>query len=396
MVQGVYRIDYAPSARAVCQSTTCMKPKCKIRKGAIRVGVMVEVPNRFSKSGEHSTIQSMKWRHSYCMTKQTINNMKKTFSEDVDDFDGFDELTEEDRQEFKQIFDRGEVLEEEMPKWLVKDQKRAWAELNSEPFHDSSEDEAKKVEEQEGAKGKGKAKKKNAPTLNALAEKAAPGTALPTGTPKKGGKSEDAESKPKQTKKKKGGATKRKHHSDEESELSDAQETPENSDEEKDSKKKVNSQAKKGKGGAQGRGKGSKKAAVKGEPDVDGIADDGEGSDNDVPTSEDEVMPIKKQRGGISARGRNSAVKQDPDAQPNGASSSTKKAGTAKGANARGDARGKKQAVKSEPVDDDDEGTGTGALADDSETETKPKRGRGRPKGSRSTKKVKTEAGSDE
>lgn len=31
------------------------------------------------------------------MTKQTINNMKKTFSEDVDDFDGFDELTGESR-----------------------------------------------------------------------------------------------------------------------------------------------------------------------------------------------------------------------------------------------------------------------------------------------------------
>lgn len=103
MVQGVYRIDYAPSARAVCQSTTCMKPKCKIRKGAIRVGVMVEVPNRFSKSGEHSTIQSMKWRHSYCMTKQTINNMKKTFSEDVDDFDGFDELTGESRASRKLV-----------------------------------------------------------------------------------------------------------------------------------------------------------------------------------------------------------------------------------------------------------------------------------------------------
>lgn len=34
-------------------------------------------------------------RHWFCLTKQTINNMKKKYSDDIEDFDGWDELDRE-------------------------------------------------------------------------------------------------------------------------------------------------------------------------------------------------------------------------------------------------------------------------------------------------------------
>ncbi|ORY75118.1 poly polymerase and DNA-ligase Zn-finger region-domain-containing protein, partial [Protomyces lactucae-debilis] len=64
-----YRIEYAKSGRAVCQNGECKKRALKIPKGAMRLGVWVDVQGH----------GSYKWRHYGCITDRVMNNMHSEF-----------------------------------------------------------------------------------------------------------------------------------------------------------------------------------------------------------------------------------------------------------------------------------------------------------------------------
>ncbi|PWN30156.1 zf-PARP-domain-containing protein [Jaminaea rosea] len=134
-VSGVYRLEVAKTGAAVCQEVSCKAAQIKIDKGCPRIGVLVQLPNIHSKTGDHAEIQSFKWRHWFCLTKRTINNMKAGFSDEIEDFDGWDELHPDDQEPIKRVFDRGFVHDSEVPEDIKQRREAGKPPAKADPEH---------------------------------------------------------------------------------------------------------------------------------------------------------------------------------------------------------------------------------------------------------------------
>jgi len=108
----VYRVEVAPNARAGCKATTC--GKAKIQKGELRLGTWVKGPS----------FASWSWRHWGCFTpKQIINLRKELLPEGEEDeegkevdmnlFDGWEELPDEQKDKVKITVEVGHVDDED-------------------------------------------------------------------------------------------------------------------------------------------------------------------------------------------------------------------------------------------------------------------------------------------
>ncbi|KAL4062553.1 hypothetical protein J3A83DRAFT_4109785 [Scleroderma citrinum] len=98
-----YRVEYASSARAKCKGP---KPctGTTISKGELRLGTLIEVRGATTYS----------WRHWGCVTPKIISNIKTSIGS-VEDLDGFDDLSDEDKSRLRHAFEEGKVADADIP-----------------------------------------------------------------------------------------------------------------------------------------------------------------------------------------------------------------------------------------------------------------------------------------
>ncbi|KZT52628.1 zf-PARP-domain-containing protein [Calocera cornea HHB12733] len=98
-----YRIEYAASARAKCKGP---KP-CSgtpIAKGLMRIGTLVDIQGH----------QAFQWRHFGCTTAKLMGNILKNVGE-IEELDGYEDLTPEDASKIKKAFDTLTIEPEDIP-----------------------------------------------------------------------------------------------------------------------------------------------------------------------------------------------------------------------------------------------------------------------------------------
>ncbi|KAI0455723.1 hypothetical protein F5B21DRAFT_470422 [Xylaria acuta] len=296
-----YRIEISPNNRAGCQDKVCKDSKTKIVKGELRFGVWFVVPGT-----EHG---SWKWRHWGCVSGKTISNVQESIKKDDgydwDLLDGYDEIADPDiKAKIQRVVEQGHIDAEDFngdPEFNV-------------PGKTAIRGRAKKPKADEEEEGDEDA----APPKKAAPKKAA---GAKRGRKKVEGdeEEEEAEPEPEPAKKKARASRKAKKPEDDEEEVEEAEPEPE------PVKKKARA------------GRKAKKAE-----------DDGE---------EEEVLPVKKARGGRMAKKDDQGEAADEEvAQP---SKKTK---------------GGRKAKPVEPIADEDGDEAVG----EPEEPAPAKRGRGR------------------
>ncbi|KAL4810004.1 hypothetical protein BDV18DRAFT_51707 [Aspergillus unguis] len=98
-----YRIEQAKTSRAGCQNKECKDQKVKIQKGELRFGSWVD----------SERIQAFFWRHWGCVTPKIIGNVNEQIGEgdnqDIDLFDGYEELPSELQEKVLRALKNGHV-----------------------------------------------------------------------------------------------------------------------------------------------------------------------------------------------------------------------------------------------------------------------------------------------
>lgn len=107
LAMGHYRIEVSPNNRAGCKNADCKDQGVKIVKGDLRFGVLVELPGGNS---------SWAYRHWGCVTPKQIENLKTSIENDLDLFDGYDELPEDAQEKMRRALEQGHVDDEDW-KW---------------------------------------------------------------------------------------------------------------------------------------------------------------------------------------------------------------------------------------------------------------------------------------
>ncbi|KAH0558555.1 hypothetical protein GP486_004788 [Trichoglossum hirsutum] len=100
---GTYRVEISKNARAGCKNTACKAKNIKIQKDELRFGSLVEVK-------EH---QSWSWKHWGCVTPTQIQNLKISIQDNLDDLDGYDELSPEMQLKIRNAVEQGHVADED-------------------------------------------------------------------------------------------------------------------------------------------------------------------------------------------------------------------------------------------------------------------------------------------
>ncbi|KAI9885933.1 MAG: serine/threonine protein kinase psk1 [Watsoniomyces obsoletus] len=94
-----YRIEISPNNRAGCKNKECKDANIKIMKGELRFGTLVEI-------NQH---QSWTYKHWGCITPRVIANLKEVIEDNVDLFDGYDELPEPEQEKMRRALEQGHV-----------------------------------------------------------------------------------------------------------------------------------------------------------------------------------------------------------------------------------------------------------------------------------------------
>ncbi|KAK0543521.1 hypothetical protein OC846_006388 [Tilletia horrida] len=123
-----YRVEYASTGRSGCKGPKACKEageSNKIAKGELRLGSVAEIQGH----------TSFFWRHYGCITDTICSNLKEKL-EEPDNLDGYEELTEEDQERIKYLFEHGHIPEDQITP--------AVKEENERKEHEKEEKEAAK------------------------------------------------------------------------------------------------------------------------------------------------------------------------------------------------------------------------------------------------------------
>ena len=117
----------SPNNRAGCKNADCKDQGVKIVKGDLRFGVLVELP------GGNSSWAYRHWQAHFsalrdelvmltcwcrgCVTPKQIENLKTSIENDLDLFDGYDELPEDAQEKMRRALEQGHVDDEDW-KWV--------------------------------------------------------------------------------------------------------------------------------------------------------------------------------------------------------------------------------------------------------------------------------------
>ncbi|KAL8293654.1 hypothetical protein RQP46_000355 [Phenoliferia psychrophenolica] len=101
-----YRLEYAKSGRSACKGRKPCGPSTLIRKGELRLGVIVQ----FGAYGD-----GLQFRHWGCVTERQLQKMAKEY-QSADEIEGFEDLLDEDKLRVTQAFQNRQINIEDMSK----------------------------------------------------------------------------------------------------------------------------------------------------------------------------------------------------------------------------------------------------------------------------------------
>ncbi|KAI9800520.1 MAG: hypothetical protein M1825_004068 [Sarcosagium campestre] len=96
-------IEVSPNNRATCKNKDCKDQGVKITKGELRFGTWVDT----------GAFASFTWKHWGCVTPRQIQNLKVSIEDNLDLFDGYDELPAAEQGKMRQALAQGHVDDED-------------------------------------------------------------------------------------------------------------------------------------------------------------------------------------------------------------------------------------------------------------------------------------------